>query len=174
MTREKLQQHLRNALHTIAILVKDTERLLEFRYLLLSQLLHHVFLSPALKIHPPARVRLQAKEQSTGCQACKAHKRRAQQQREEGAKWPLSRFSKDWWRKSAPKKKRRKEETNPVHMRPICSPNPDCRVALLLLAAATTATMLPIKPAHFILLPKTKKVSESKNIIVAIDKILLV
>jgi hypothetical protein len=77
---------IRNALHTIAILVKETERLLELRYLLLSQLLHHVFLSPVVKINPPARVRLQAKEQSTGCKACKAHKRRAQQKREEGAK----------------------------------------------------------------------------------------
>jgi hypothetical protein len=86
MTREKLQQHVRNALHTIAILVKETERLLELRYLFLSQLLHHVFLSPAVKIDPPARVRLQVKEQSTDCQACRAHKRRAQQQREEGAK----------------------------------------------------------------------------------------
>jgi hypothetical protein len=59
-------------------------------------------------------------------------------------------------------------------MRPIRSPSPDCRVSLSLLSAATTATTLPIKPTHFILLPKTKKVSESKNIIVAIDKILLV
>jgi hypothetical protein len=61
MTRENLQQHVRNSLHTIAILIKETERLLELRYLLLSQLLHHVFLSPAVKIDPPERVRLQAK-----------------------------------------------------------------------------------------------------------------
>jgi hypothetical protein len=74
----------------------------------------------------------------------------------------LSRFSKDWWRKSAPKKKRRREETNPVHMRPIRSPTPDCRVSLLLLSAATTATTLPIKPTHFILLPKTKKFQKVK------------
>jgi len=57
---------------------------------------------------------------------------------------------------------RRKEETNPVHMRPIRSPSPDCRVSFLLLSAATTATTLPIKPTHFILLPKTKKFQKVK------------
>jgi hypothetical protein len=121
------------------------------------------FLFPAVKINPPARVRLQAEGQLTTCQACNAHKPRAQQLREEGAKWPLSRFSKDWCRKCAPKKKRRKAETNdPVHMRPIRSPSPDCRVSLSLLSAATTATTLPIKPTHFILLPKTKKFQKVK------------
>jgi hypothetical protein len=57
-------------------------------------------------------------------------------------------------------------------MRPIRSPSPDCHVSLLLLCHHRHDVTNKTNTLYTI--AKNKKVSESKNIIVAIDKILLV